>query len=581
MKKIFPVFLASFFIFFLFHYVSFSLSDQLDVINQQLATLQNELNQSVNATTPLVSQVNAMQNQIAAIKTQVAAIDADIVVKKQDIQTRETQLAKQVNLLNEALRDYYIKSYTSTPILLILSSSSAADITQLAAYQKAATDQDQSIITNTVITLQDLEIRKKNLESEETRLTATKQDLDAQSAKLNAVITQAKSYQSTLSGQIAALTSQQQQLIAQKLASLNIPQTAYTTQGGCSSDINVDPGFSPRFAVFTFGTPNRVGLNQYGAKGRAEAGQSYNDILNAYYANIQITNMSTSSTNITVNGTNDYGESFGNQQMSVEDYLKHIYEMPSSWPSEALKAQAIAARSYVMHAIASGQTTVPPNQSFQEVKTEENAQPWLDAVSATAGQVITSGGSPIEAWFSSTHGGYEFTSADIGWSSNSYTKEMYDGTGSVSSFSDLMNNAYDKESPWFYCDWGSRSENNNTAWLRPSELADIINVISLAKADGSTVSHLSQPDKPNPDGTDTWDANRVRQELQNRNLPAFTTISSTTINWDHGSGRVTSVSVSGDGGNVSFDGSSFKTFFNLRAPANIQIVGPLYNIEQK
>ena len=47
-------------------------------------------------------------------------------------------------------------------------------------------------------------------------------------------------------------------------------------------DRNIDPGFSSRIA-FYFGVPNRVGMNQYGAKGRAEAGQDYEAILRAYY----------------------------------------------------------------------------------------------------------------------------------------------------------------------------------------------------------------------------------------------------------------------------------------------------------
>ncbi|KKU34644.1 MAG: hypothetical protein UX50_C0015G0016, partial [Candidatus Beckwithbacteria bacterium GW2011_GWA1_46_30] len=32
---------------------------------------------------------------------------------------------------------------------------------------------------------------------------------------------------------------------------------------------------------------------------------------------------------------------------------------------------------------------------------------------------------------------------------------------------------------------------------------------------------------------------------------------------------------------VAFTGSEFKDWFNLRAPANIQIVGPLYNVERR
>ena len=325
-------------------------------------------------------------------------------------------------------------------------------------------------------------------------------------------------------------------------------------------------------------------MSQYGALGRAQAGQSYNDILNAYFANITITNIGTGS-NVTVNGTNDYGETFGNQSMNVEDYLKHIYEMPSSWPSEALQAQAIAARSYVMHAIDNGQTTVAPNQSFQEVKTELNAQSWIDAVNATAGQVMESGGQPIEAWFSSTAGGYFHSSSDLGWSSTSYTKTGVDASGSVNSFSDLQNNAFDgpnhANSPWFYCDWGSRDQYSGTAWLQPSELADIANVIMLAEADSSTQPHLSQTDKPNPDGVDTWNADQVKQELQSRGKTPFNTISSGSVNADFGSGQTTSISFTGDAGTVSFSGSDFKNYFNLRAPSNINIVGSLYNIEQR
>jgi len=286
--------------------------------------------------------------------------------------------------------------------------------------------------------------------------------------------------------------------------------------------------------------------------------------------------MPTSSTNVTVNGTNDSGETFSNQSFTVEDYLQHLYEMPSSWPSEALKAQAIAARSYVMHAIANGTTTVAPNTSFQEVKTELNAQPWIDAVNATAGQVMTSGGTPIEGFFSSTHGGFVHSSGDIGWSATSYTKTAQDTTTQVNSFADLQNDAYDKDSPWFYCDWGSRSADNGTAWLASSDIADIVDAVMLSQADGSTTQYLSQVDKNVPN---TWSASQVQQALRSKNITPYTSVSSISVNADFNSGTTTTVTVSGDGGTNSFSGTEFKTIFNLRAPANIQIVGPLYNVE--
>ena len=109
-------------------------------------------------------------------------------------------------------------------------------------------------------------------------------------------------------------------------------------------------------------------------------------------------------------------------------------------------------------------------------------------------------------------------------------------------------------------------------------MADIVNVLMLAKADSSTQKHLSQTDKPNPDGVDTWDSNRVKQELGSK---AFNSISDISVSADFNSGRTTTVTVSGDGKSESFSGGEFKNYFNLRAPSNINIVGPLYNAERR
>lgn len=330
----------------------------------------------------------------------------------------------------------------------------------------------------------------------------------------------------------------------------------------------MDPGFSPRFAFFTYGAPHRNGLNQYGAKGRADANKSYTDILNAYYTDFQLSDYD-SNTSIIVNGTNEYGQTFSDESMSLEEYAKHLYEMPPDWPMEALKAQAVAARTYGLR-IMKVHGKVQPNQNHQVVKKETNSQRWVDAVEQTKGKVMLRGGEPFLAEYASTHGGYVL---NLG---------RFDGSGgNPSNFSDLNDRAYDKSSPWFYCDWGARSQYSNTAWLKSSELADIVNIILLVKRDSGASSHLYQTDKPNPAGTDTWDAERVKTELRNRGTSSFSNITSVSMSTDFGSGKTSSVTFSGDGGSVNFSASEFKDWFNLRAPANIQIVGPLYNVEQK
>jgi len=515
--------------------------------------------QSVNATIPLEAQVNSMKLRLAFIETDLAA-------KKKDIDDGYANLAKQQEILNATIRDYYIKSYYNSPLLILLSANSATQLAQLLGYQKSNADRDKAIITNIVVTINDLKNEKIALENEETSISATK-------AKLDVIVAGAIAYQQTLTNQIAQLSSLQQQILSARLAGLNIPLFAYNTQGGCSSDIGKDPGFSPKFGFFTYGVPNRVGLNQYGAWGRAKAGQDYNQILQAYYNYDSISGVDTN-TQITVTGYGTY---------SLEDYVKRIYEVPDSWTDNnlaALKAQAIAVRSYVMAYTNNGAGPICATQSCQVFQPNPKGGNWEQAVNATSGQVMMQGGKAITAWFSSTHGGYIHSSGDIGWSETSFTKNAQDTTSSVGSFSDLNNNAYDKDSPWFYCDWGSRSSNNGTAWLQSSEVADIINVLLLAQKDSSTANHLYQTDKSNPAGTDTWDASRVRQELQNRGVTPYNSIDSVSVSADFGSGKITSVNVSGDAGSNSFSGSDFKNYFNLRAPANIQIVGPLYNVER-
>lgn len=549
-------------------------------LQTQIDSLSKARAQSEAATKPLQSQLSAMKVQLAQIQAQLTSLANSITQREQDIKIREDKIATEQVVLDSRVKSYYIRSFLTSPLLFLFSSGQNSDIFKQLAYSTALAAQDQNVIKSVTGEIVSLLSEKDKLETDKQNMAAFQVQVNANAKYLNGVITQAVAYQKDLSSQIANLSAKQEAVIAAKLASLNIPSSAYAGSlvGGCIDDRGVDPGFSPAFALFTYGVPNRVGLNQYGAKGRAEAGQSWQTILGAYYQNYSLTNAG--NPNIHVVGTNNYGQNI-DQTLSLEDYLKHIYEMPSSWHPEALKAQAVAARSYVLAATNNGANSICPSDSCQEFKQEENAGSWQDAVSATSGQVMSSGGSPIKAWFSSTHGGYVFSSSDIGWAGTSYTKSGKDTSGDVSNFSDLQSNAYDKGSPWFYCDWGSRSQYNKTAWLKPDELADIVNVIMLAQKDSSTQNHLSQLDKPNPDGTDTWDAGRVRQELQSRGGSPLTSVSSITVGWDTGSGRATSVQISGDGGTASIDAPTFKQYFNLRAPANIQIVGPLFSVEKR
>ncbi|MBI4092126.1 MAG: SpoIID/LytB domain-containing protein [Candidatus Levybacteria bacterium] len=574
MRKVLFFFLVGVLFVFRLFVVPQVFSDELDDINKKLTELQSALSASQKATAPLESQLNSLQKQLKGIEDRVAFVERDLAEKKKIIDQGYRDLEKNKNIFNKTVRDYYIKSYFLSPLLVFISQADAAQVTRIIIYQKRDADRDKDAITQIALKIVGLEERKAKLEEEEAKLAGIKEKLAQEKGEIEKVVKGAKDYQASLSSEIAKLSARQKEILGQRLAALNIPRSAATALAGCTDDRGKDPGFSPRIAFFTYGVPNRTGLNQYGADGRARAGQSVEQILEAYYTSYELKKDFSTDININVDGYGSY---------NIEEYVKRIYEMPSNFAMEALKAQAVAARSYALAYTNNGAGSICTTQSCQVFQPGPKGGAWEEAVNATRGWVMVQGGTPIKAWYSSTHGGYILSTSELpGWSATSWTKHATDTTsGAAGSFSELQSNAYDRESPWFYCDWGSRASYNKTAWLKTSEVADIVNVILLAKADSSIGEHIYQTDKPNPAGTDTWDESRVRQELQNRGITPFNNVSNVSIDVDFSGGRTTSVNVSGDAGSQSFSGDEFKNWFNLRAPANIQIVGPLYNTEKQ
>jgi len=470
--------------------VFFVRADELEDVTKALESLRKDL----NAKESNYQQLNSRLNDI---KKRVNNLEVEIGKKEAEVKKGEEALDYQKNLLNERARSYYKNiNKNSLNLLTVLTSDNLSESLRGFFYQQSLVDQDKNTIIKVVLYIKNLEDIKRDLETEKLGLSSLKQEIDSQSKILAGQISQTRT-------QIAQLSARQQDLIAQKQASLNISRSA-STLGRCDSDLTNgrDPGFSPRFAMFTYGVPNRVGLNQYGAKGRAEAGQNYETILRAYYNFDEM--KKAENIQIKVDGHNTY---------SLEDYVKRIYEVPESWHIEVLKAQAIAARSYALAYTNNGAGSICDSENCQVFHDDPKTGAWDQAVRETEGLTMYQGGSPIKAWYSSTHGGYVFSSGEIGWSGTSWTKHANDFDGSIGSFADLSSRAYDRDSPWFYCDWGSRGEYNKTAWLKSDELADIVNIILLVKNDPSTRDHLYQVDKSNPAGTDTWDFEKVKSEF--------------------------------------------------------------------
>lgn len=545
-------------------------ADEVEDLQKQINELNKALEQSKLATKPLEGQLEKLNLQLAQIQAGLQHLSNSIAQKEKELQVREEKLVTQQALLTSRVRSYYIRSYLVSPLLLILSSSSTGDIFRDITYRQATTREDQRVITTITNDMLELLSQKEKLEKDKASLILLQAQVDKNASFLEGEVKKAKAYQGDLFSKITQLSARQQQIIAQRQSALNLPTSLGAGPLICTDDRKIDPGFSPAFAFFTFGIPHRVGMNQYGALGRAQAGQNYKEILQAYFAGINFEKRP--NINIQVQGFD---------KMPLETYLLGIYEMPGDWPMEALKAQVVAARSYGLAYTGNGSKEICTTQQCQVYKGGNKGGQWEQAVKITEGEVMINSGTVISAWYASTAGGYMFTSADVGWNDRPWTKRMRDTTADVSSFDDLRGKAYDKDSPCFYAAQGFRKEHNKSAWLKSEEVADIVNVILLTKSDSAVSGNLYQIDKPNPEGKETWNIDKVRGELKSRGGTPLNNVSSVSVEWDRGTGMVTSITISGDGGSYTFTGSEFKNFFNLRAPANLQVVGPLYNVEKR
>ncbi len=575
----FYCFIASLFIFLIIHsslITHHSLKpifaiDEIEKISRQIDELERARQMSIEATKPLEAELDRLEDKLEGIQNSITQAEENLVALQVSIKQREADFDERYQILARNAECFYKKLRAPSPFYFLLASQTASYLIKDLSYQASVADEEKEIIAQITQDLLSLEKDRKQVELDKQRLAGLQIKVDKEAVFFKKEIKGAKEYQQSLSSQIAQLTAQQQELLAQKLSSLNLPTSLGAGPLYCTDDRKLNPGFSPAFAFFTFGIPHRVGMNQYGAYGRANAGQSYQEILQAYFnASIE----KRANINIKVQG---YGE------MPLEQYMLGVYEVPDSWDLKALKAQAVAARSYALAYTNNGQNEICTSQACQVYKGGNKGGNWERAVKETEGEVLVSGGEVIKAWYSSTDGGYTFTSGDVWGSNKAWTKRLRDTNGDVSSFSDLMTKAYDRDSPCFYAAQGWRNEYNKSAWLKPEEVADIANVILLVRKDSSAACFVYQTDKspPPPDPskgcseTDNWSADKVRQELGGEALSTANSVEVTGIDWS--TGKTTQITING----VAFDGSEFKNYFNLRAPANIQIVGSLYNVEKK
>lgn len=559
MKKNFKKVTIAIFVFVvLFTALFFALTpiyaDELEDLQKQIAELNKAREQSVAATKPLEGQLINLKNQLVQIQQTIQNLSNKIVQKEKDLNVRAEKIAEQQALLESRIRSYYIRSFLTAPLMVIFSSQSSGSIFRDLSYRMAATREDQRIISEVTEDINDILTQKDKLEKDKVSLAGLQVQVDKNAAFLGAEVGKAKVYQEQLSSKIAELNAKQQAILAAKSGNFTTAVGDVPLADDANSQPTFNPGFSPAFAAFSFGAyTHRNGMSQYGAKGRAESGQTAEQILQAYYPGASLNKSHSMPDSINVQG-------YGSRKFE-DEYMKRIYEMPNSFPKEALKAQAVAARTYAVRQGGS----ICATESCQVYKDSNKGGAWEEAVNETRGWVLEGG---PNAQYSSTTGGYGNQS---GWDTKCGGRQCWTA------------DAYEKiaGSPWFYKGWykdrsGSTCGKSHP-WLNTQEMSDILNSWILYSSGDSK-------DRISPVDTSCWPGNPFSyDEMRNKageHGGAVTSVSGVSVVYSN-DGSTANVTFSTNRGSITIGGSDFKTIFNLRAPGYVSIKSPLYNIETK
>jgi peptidoglycan hydrolase-like amidase len=372
---------------------------------------------------------------------------------------------------------------------------------------------------------------------------------------------------SSVKSSIKNLTSKQEQPILEKFAASGGSETI--GESAPSSKKLPSAPFSPSWMVGTYGYPHRIGMSQYGARGRAIKGQSYQTILNAYYGR-SATKATNIPSKITVNGCNEYGQCWSNVKYDFETYVKHIYEMPASWPAGALRAQAVAARTYALRYALQGKA-ICPSQSCQVIKKEINATAWQQAVDATKGMTV-GGNSPLPTFYHSAAGGY--TLSKTTWVSYWVYKDGIKDFCTTTSCGSDKNKAFEQigGSPWYHAGWGDRNRSGGyNPWMKTEEFADIFNSFLLCGVKNSSGVYELKPDCAymqylSPIDRGGWSMKTVRDKLNELGVTPLTSLSAVVSTFTSSNqANTASVYVSGNVGPLTFSGRHFRDIFTLRA----------------
>ena len=542
--------------------------------SKELEKLSGELEDISGEISELASQISIKQSSIDELQAKIDRLKEQIQEINENLEDRKATLEKKETLRNAAIRNLSKKSLLTEWEKFIGSSS---DLSSLDGFEYAtftyifdrALSKDSlnwiKVLTEEILGFEANKAEAFKLKEEisraQTSLISLKNQMDRQKAEAEEVKGALTEEQEEKTEKLLSLEEEIAKLSAKQKAILEQKYGGGTISGYDAPEYKLPScPFDKGFALMSYGAfTHRYGMSQFGAKGRAEDGQDYKEIIKFYYGE-------------KIKEKDDFPKKIkvqGYREMDFQKYLYGLAEMLSSWPKETLKAQAVAARSYAYRTMQGsayredgGICTSDSCQVFLESKVNDSrAERWHEAVDDTKNEII--GGSMDKigyGWYSSTTGGWIH---NVGW----------DG--------DWPNGAYEKKakSPWFYKAWynyplepnSSDTCGRSTPWLSEKEMADILNAwVVWKKGKDSDIDNIT-PITTSCWGGDPYSMDKMADKAEDYD-GKFTKIHGVKVS-NFSSGKTGKVCFDTNRGsnNPCIDGQEFAVIANLRAPGYISI----------
>lgn len=561
-----------FFICLFLHRVLYPVyADEIDDLQKQIDILQESLNSTQKANNTNKQNYASIQKQIIQLKQGIGSIEYEYKQKDESLVLEESRLEKTKDSIAILSKNMYMNARDQDLQMLMFIGGNANDPNTIIYGAKALEDQ-KNLIQQVLLSIETLEKRKNELINKKERLAKVKDSLSKDAQFLAVEIDKANNFEAESKKKIAELSAKQQNLLASRSGGSQITSIGSVPVLGDAKATIAYKSQAPSnsFAVFSFGAySHRKGMSQYGAKGRAIKGQNYKDILKFYYGK----DVSQKDTGGTIKV-----ENYGDMEFESK-YLMGIAEMPSSFPKEALKAQAVAARTYAYRYKKDGKSICITEacQVFNNEKANNIPNEWKAAVEETKGEIIED----VTTFYASTHGGYV---SGIGW----------DSEGGVSG-GDWTTKAYEVigESPWFYRAWYRQGYRDDGAscgrshpWLSMEEMSDIINAWIVKNNDTGADTNKILPITINSCsvGGVNGDAYSMSEMKDYAQKAGGSVNNITSVRVEQNNGQTSKVIFNTNRGEINISGVDFKQIFNLRAPGYIAIRQSQYtffNIEKK